>query len=296
MDHRRAVPAHEERRLLDGVVADRDDQIGPVDRPMHVVALRQRRRPHVEVGASRDGALAHLGVEERDARPAHEIRQRVDQPGAVAGGADHDQRALGRQDHVGGAVERGGVRHRPLDRMDRQDRGVGVLRRDVFRQFQMDRPRPFLHRHPEAVADDGGDRRGADDLARHLGQRLHGGDHVDDLETRLTRGHDRLLAGDHDHRHGAEVRIGRAGREVQRARPQRRDADAGPPGQPAICRGHEGCRLFVAGQYQFDARRAQRFHHIQVLLAGNAEDPVNPFVLQCRHQQVGAFSHRMSLH
>jgi hypothetical protein len=36
---------------------------------------------------------------------------------------------------------------------------------------------------------------------------------------RAWRAQDRLLAGDQDHRHGAEMRIGGAGREVQRAGP-----------------------------------------------------------------------------
>ena len=48
MQHRRSVRPHEERRLLNRVVADRNDEIGPIDRPMHVIALRQRRGAHVE--------------------------------------------------------------------------------------------------------------------------------------------------------------------------------------------------------------------------------------------------------
>ena len=66
MDHLRPVVAHDEGRLLDGVVADRDDEIGLVDRLVDLVALRQRGGAHIEIGAGVDRALAHLGVEERN--------------------------------------------------------------------------------------------------------------------------------------------------------------------------------------------------------------------------------------
>ncbi len=65
-----------------------------------------------------------------------------------------------------------------------------------------------------------------DDLARVLGQRRHHVDHVDDLETALLGRLDRLLAGDHQHRHGAELGVGGGGDEVRRARAERRQADA----------------------------------------------------------------------
>ena len=44
--------AHQERRLLHGVVADRDDQIGAVDRVMNVVAFRERSGAEIEIGAA----------------------------------------------------------------------------------------------------------------------------------------------------------------------------------------------------------------------------------------------------
>ena len=40
------------------------------------------------------------------------------------------------------------------------------------------------------------------------------GDDVDDLEPRLPGRLDRLLAGDHHHRHGAEMRVGRTGQKL----------------------------------------------------------------------------------
>ena len=52
VDHLRPVRAHDEGRLLDGVVADRDDQVGLIDRLMDVVALAERGRAHVEIAAA----------------------------------------------------------------------------------------------------------------------------------------------------------------------------------------------------------------------------------------------------
>ncbi len=43
-DLRTAGP-HDERRLLDRVVADRDDQVGPIDRFVHIVAFRSAAVP-----------------------------------------------------------------------------------------------------------------------------------------------------------------------------------------------------------------------------------------------------------
>ena len=50
----------------------------------------------------------------------------------------------------------------------------------------------------------------------------HGRDDVDDLEARLTAAPDRLLSGDHDHRHRAQMRVGRSRRQIERTGTQRR--------------------------------------------------------------------------
>src|SRR5215510_10798221 len=49
------------------------------------------------------------------------------------------------------------------------------------------------------------------------------------------------------HEHGAEQRIGRTGGEVERTRPEGRDADAGLAGEPAIGRSHECGALLMPG-------------------------------------------------
>jgi hypothetical protein len=75
------------------------------------------------------------------------------------------------------------------------------LARDVLRHLEVHRSGPFLHRYPECLPNDRGDAGRADDLPGQLGQRLHGADHIDDLEARLLAAPDRLLPGDQDHRY-----------------------------------------------------------------------------------------------
>jgi hypothetical protein len=132
----------------------------------------------------------------------------------------------------------------------------------------------------KGVANDGRDAAGADDLQRELCQRFERADNIHDLEFRLPAAHDALLAREHDHRHGAEQRVSRPGRQVQRAGTERCDADAGLTGQTAIGRGHEGRPLLVPGQDQLDRGVAQALDNIEIFLAGNAEDAVDAFVLK----------------
>jgi hypothetical protein len=73
MDDVRPVPAHDERWLLDRIVADRDDEVRALDGLVNVVALRERGGAHVEFGARGHGALAHLRREIWNARPQYEL-------------------------------------------------------------------------------------------------------------------------------------------------------------------------------------------------------------------------------
>src|SRR5260370_28390087 len=50
--------------------------------------------------------------------------------------------------------------------------------------------------------------------------------------------------------------------------------------------GHESSRLFMARHHQLDLRAAERFEDIEIFFSGNAEDPLHPFVLECRYQQI----------
>ena len=96
-------------------------------------------------------------------------------------------------------------RHRQFDRMRRNDLGLGLVAGDILGQFEMHRARPLLLRHAEGVAHQGRNALRRDDWRRHLGQRPHRGDDIDDLEFGLPAGVDGLLPCDHHHRHRAEI-------------------------------------------------------------------------------------------
>jgi hypothetical protein len=74
MQDPRSALAHQERRFFHRIVADRDDQVGAVNRLVNMVPLGERGSAHVEPGSAGDGALAHLRIEERDLQAPHEIR------------------------------------------------------------------------------------------------------------------------------------------------------------------------------------------------------------------------------
>ena len=174
----------------------------------------------------------------------------------------------------------------------RHDRHVAdLIAGNVFRQFQQHGPRPLFLRDAKRIAHDGRDAARAHDLPGHLGQRLHRRDHVDDLELGLLAGHDRLLPRQQNHRHRAEVRVGGAGREIERARSQRGDADARAPGEPAMGGRHEGRRLLVPRQDQLNLRLPQRLDDVEILFAGHAEDAIDAFVRERCYQQVRTFAH-----
>ncbi len=253
MQDRRSSRPHEEGRLLHRVVADGDDEIRPIDRPMDIVALREGRGAHVEPRSAGDGALAHLRVEERDLDAPHERRQRLREARPARRRAQHDERPLGLEDQLGRPVQRPALSDRRIDRVGRDGRHVRPrLTGDVLRQFEMNRARPLLLRHAERLPHHRRNGRGAHDLMGHLGQGRHGRDDIDDLKARLFAAQDALLAGDHHHRHGAEQRISRAGREVEGAGAEGREADPGPAGQPPLRGRHESRRLLMTGQHQLD--------------------------------------------
>src|ERR1700721_4343093 len=66
MNDLRSMMAHQERGLLDGIMADRDNQVVLVDGLVNPIPFRQRGRAHIETGARVDGTLPHLSIEERN--------------------------------------------------------------------------------------------------------------------------------------------------------------------------------------------------------------------------------------
>jgi hypothetical protein len=103
---------------------------------------------------------------------------------AARRGAQHDEWPFGANDHGGGAFDGRRRRNRRLDDMRWNDLGCSIFGRDILRQFEMDRAPPLLLRNPEGVTNQGRNALRRDDLGRHLGERSHGRNNVDDLEAR----------------------------------------------------------------------------------------------------------------
>jgi LysR family transcriptional regulator, cyn operon transcriptional activator len=289
VDDRPVSWAHHERRLLDDVVADVDDAVGRVDRAVDEVAVRERGAAEPERVGLVDDPLAHLGAQERYACAVDERAEHLGRELAVCARADHQQRAPRRRDRLDRLGHRALVRDRPPRLAGRQGRGVGVLPRDVLGQLEVRGAGALLLGPPERVADGAGHVVGRDQRPGVLGERAHHADDIDDLEMPLLAGLDRLLPGDHHHRHRAELGVGGGGDEVGGAGAERRQADARVAGQPPPGRRHEPRGLLVSRHNQPHAGVPQRLEQVEVLLARQPEHVANPLGLQRPGEQVGCF-------
>ena len=195
---------------------------------MHVVALASAAVPYR--GSPRYRALAHLRREEGNLRAADEVRRCP--PCCAAGTLRRPayQRPLGLEDHVRGAIQRA-----------RCATGISVGCGATIATSSASSP-----------AMSSGNSRctgpGRSSMAIRKASRTMVGMCsaltiwsdilVSGLNARPRRRsgilpagcHDRLLAGEHHHRHRAEQRVGSARRQVQRTRAERGDAHAGLAG------------------------------------------------------------------
>ncbi|MCY1284104.1 hypothetical protein D9M70_329980 [compost metagenome] len=291
VDHLGAAADHEERRLLDHVVADVDDQVGRFQRAVHEVAGRQRGVAEEARVALVHHALAHLGGDEGNAGAVDQLLEDLGGHLAVGPGADHQDRAARGLQLVHRGADHLVLGQRAAAEAARDRQAVGLLGGDVLGQFQVHGAGLLLLGEAEGLTHPRGDIVGRGQLVGVLGQRLHHADHVEDLETPLLGLLDRLLAGDHQHRHAAEIGVGAGGDQVGGAGAEGRKAHAGLAGQAAVGGGHEARRLLVAGEHQPDLRLAQGFEQVEVLFAGNAEDVLDTFALQALHYYIGGLGH-----
>ena len=74
MDNLRSIMTHQKRGLLDGIMADRNNQVCLIDRLVNPIPLRQRGGADIEIGARIDHPLPHLRVEKWDLASPHERR------------------------------------------------------------------------------------------------------------------------------------------------------------------------------------------------------------------------------
>jgi hypothetical protein len=110
------------------------------------------------------------------------------------------------------------------------------------------------------------------------------------LETPLFGFLDRLLPGDHHHRHAAERRIGRSRDEIGRTRAERGDAHARLARMTAIGCGHEARALLMSGEDKFNLFGArQAVEEIEILFARHTENILNAFFFEAFDKQVRRF-------
>jgi hypothetical protein len=195
-----------------------------------------------------DHPFSHLGVEEIDARLVDQFAQGDARPVPVGGGADQDKRYLGGLQHLHRFIDDALVRARPPCGADLIGSGGGCLGGDVFGQLQVDGPGALLLRDSHRLPDEDGDAVSIDDLLCEFCDGPHHLDDVHDLKPALLAFLDRLLAGDHQDRQGAQLGVSGGGDQVGRARAQGGEAHARLAGQASVRGRHETRALLMPGQ------------------------------------------------
>ena len=267
------VPAG--RGVFNEVVADADDEVGPIEARHDVVAGLEADGHEREVRAIVDRALAHERDGDRDMEPAGErpqLRRSAATEDAVAG---EDEWPLGGGDEVGCVADRLVGRFGEIGLAGGQRRGVGLdrHRRQVLGQLDVGRPGLFQDGGAKRLSHDLRDCPEPLDACVPLGDRLEHPDDVDDLVGFLVELFGARLPGDRDHRRSIEERIRDAGDEVRRPRPEGRHRDGGPARQAAVDVGHERGALLVAGRdVAHGAVVAEGIEDVHRLLAGHGED------------------------
>ena len=79
------------------------------------------------------------------------------------------------------------------------------------------------------------------------------------------------IAGDGNERRAVEPGIADAGREIGRARPERRDAKPRRAGEPAADVGRKAGGALMGGEHEIEAALAHRLHEREHVAARNAE-------------------------
>jgi hypothetical protein len=165
------------------------------------------------------------------------------------------------------------------------------IARDVFWQFQVDWAGPLFSGNPKGFPNQRWNTACAYDLPGKFRERFHGGDHVDNLESRLTAALNWLLPRDQDHGHCTQMRVRRSGGEIQRPGSESAQTNARPPSEPAVRGGHKRRRLLVPRYDKVNARGAQRLEHVKIFLTRNAKDALHALVLKSRDKKIGTFGH-----
>ena len=279
-------------RVLDEVVAHRDDEVRAVEAGQDVVAGLEPDGHQRQVRPVVDRALAHERGRHRHVEALCQRAERVRRPAPQHAVPGEDERALGFVDEPGGVGDGlvgrlGEIRAAGDDRTDRVARLDGRSG-DVLRELDVGRTGLLQGRDAERLADDLGDHRDALDPRVPLGDRTEHVDDVDDLVRLLVELVGGGLAGDGHDRRAVEVGVGDAGQQVRRAGPERRHRDGRAAGEPAVHVGHEGGALLVPGRDVADrARMRERLEDVQRLLARDREDVLATLRLETGDEEVG---------
>src|SRR5918992_4592133 len=102
------------------------------------------------------------------------------------------------------------------------------------------------------------------------------------------------LPGERHQRSAVEERVGDRGDEVQRARAERAEADAGVAGETAVDVGHIRAALLVADRDELDRGTRQRLVQVERLLPRDAEDVLHALRLEALDEHVRCLSARHS--
>ena len=234
-------------------------------------------------------ALAKLGGEEGNAGRLDEFEEHLAGHLAVRPGPDHQHRRARIFHCVDRLVDRFGIGGGTAHKAALQRAAVGMFVGDVFGQFDMGCAGLFLFGQTECLAHSARDIVGRGHLVGVLGDRPHHRADIEDLEPALLALLDRLLPGDHQHRHPAQLGIGRRRDEIGCPRTQRGQANAGLAGVPAIGCRHEPRALFVPGQDQPDLAGARkRIEKIKVLFSRHPKNVLTALGFETFDEQVGS--------
>ena len=194
-------------------------------------------------------ALAYLCAEEGNPRFFDELLEHYRGALAVGRGPYQQQRSLGVFDLLHGTDHGLVLGNRSPDAILRIELcALNIFVGDVFRQLEMYTTCSFLLSKTKGFTHTRGNIFAADNLVCVFGQGFHHLDDIDDLETSLFAGLDRLLTGDHQHRHGPKLRVSGWRDDVRRSRAQSRQAYSCLTGEPAVGGSHEAGSLLVTCQ------------------------------------------------
>ncbi len=247
-----SILAHDERRFLNNVVTNVDDEVGVLDRTMRNVSRRKRRTADVLRVTLVDDALAHLCCKESNAGLVDKRSQHLCCLFAIRSRSDAQERTFRHKYFFDSARYRFVLRNRSSYIVHGENAFVDVFCGDVLRQFNVNGSRSLLHGLTERFTHDACESRAVLYLDTKLRHGPHHLNDVDNLKSSLLTFMNRLLPGDHEHRHCAELCVRGRRHEVGRPRSQCRKTNARLARESTNRRGHKSRRLLVARDDEFD--------------------------------------------